>query len=217
MKEQDKNIEIIKIYYLHRGDNIPFYVGKTKDSLKKRVYGHIKKYGKGVQIEELDLICDDNWKFWESWWIELIKLWGFTLVNQNQGGGGVKQHDFLTKEKISNTWKSKSKIELDNINEKRRQANKGIPKPGAGRKIYTLEQKIALGNRGYYKSEGFLNKCRKPISMLDKNTEKIIKEFNSITEAALYINVTQSTLSTCLTGRSKTSGGYKWMYKGLDS
>ena len=53
--------------------------------------------------------------------------------------------------------------------------------------------------------------------MLDINTLKILKEFNSVTEAAVFIGVSQPTLSTCLTGRSKTSGGYKWVYKNLDS
>ena len=50
MKEQDKSIEIVRIYYLYKGDNIPFYIGKTKDSLNKRVYSHIKKYGINTQI-----------------------------------------------------------------------------------------------------------------------------------------------------------------------
>lgn len=66
MREPDKDIEIVRIYYLHKGDNIPFYVGKTKDSLSKRVYNHIKKYGINTQIEELDLVPNNNWKFWES-------------------------------------------------------------------------------------------------------------------------------------------------------
>ena len=213
MKEQDKNIEIVRIYYLHKGDNIPFYIGKTKDSLNKRVYSHIKKYGINTQIEELDLVPNSNWKFWESWWIELIKTWGFEILNQNQGGGGVKYHTISTKNKMSDTWKSKSKIELDIINEKRRQSNKGLSKPGTGRKVFTPEQKIALGSRGYYKSEEFLNKCRKPVLMLDKITNQILKEFSSISEASLSVNRTQPSLSECLTKPNSTCGGFKWKYK----
>ena len=213
MKEQDKSIEIVRIYYLHKGDNIPFYIGKTKDSLNKRVYSHIKKYGINTQIEELDLVPNNNWKYWESWWIELIKTWGFEILNQNQGGGGVKYHTTSTRNKMSNTWKSKSKIELDTINEKRRQSNKGLSKPGTGRKLFTPEQKIALGNRDYYKSEEFLSKCRKPVLMLDKATNQIIKEFSSISEASLSVNRTQPSLSECLTKPNSTCGGFKWKYK----
>jgi hypothetical protein len=213
MQEQDKNIEIVRIYYLHKGDNIPFYIGKTKDSLNKRVYSHIKKYGINTQIEELDLVPNSNWKFWESWWIELTKTWGFEILNQNQGGGGVKYHTTSTRNKMSDTWKSKSKIELDIINEKRRQSNKGLSKPGTGRKVFTLEQKIALGNRGYYKSEEFLNKYRKPVLMLDKITNQILKEFSSISEASSFINRTQPSLSECLTKPNSTCGGFKWKYK----
>ena len=213
MKEQGKSIEIVRIYYLHKGDNIPFYVGKTKDNLSKRVYGHIKKYGITTQIEELDLVPHNNWKFWESWWIELIKTWGFEILNQNQGGGGVEQHTSFTKDKMSNTWKGKTQSSLDEINEKRRQGNKGLLKPGAGRGLYTLNQKVALGNREYYKSEEFLNKCRKPVLMLDKINNQILKEFSSVSEASLFVNRTQSTLSFCLSRPNSTCGGYRWEYK----
>ncbi len=35
-------MDIIFIYYLHRGDGIPFYIGKTKD-LKQRLREHKSK------------------------------------------------------------------------------------------------------------------------------------------------------------------------------
>ena len=38
------------------------------------------------------------------------------------------------------------------------------------------------------------------------------KIFNSINEAARFINRSQSGLVSCLKGRSKTSGGYHWEY-----
>ncbi|MCP5034738.1 MAG: GIY-YIG nuclease family protein, partial [Actinomycetia bacterium] len=43
------------IYYLHKGDNIPFYVGKTKN-LKNRISGHRVKYGLDTIIEELEAV-----------------------------------------------------------------------------------------------------------------------------------------------------------------
>lgn len=40
------------------------------------------------------------------------------------------------------------------------------------------------------------------------------KTFNSMTEAAIYVGVTKSSISNCCNGRSKTSGGYHWeLYK----
>ena len=49
--------------------------------------------------------------------------------------------------------------------------------------------------------------------MLSKENNTVLKEFNSITEAASFIGITQGSLSSHLTGRSKTSGGYIWRYK----
>lgn len=207
-------INITKIYFLHRGDNVPFYIGKTKTKLKGRIYGHKYHFGFGVQIEEIDEVPTSEWRFWEKYYISLFKSWGFNLENKNEGGGGLTNLTQKHKDSISSAWKNKSKEELTIINDKRRKGNLGKKKPGAGRnKLFTQEQKIALGNRSYYKTEEFLVKIKKKVLMLDKTTNKIIRTFNSITEAANFIGVTQPTLSTCLIGRSKTSGGYKWIYK----
>jgi hypothetical protein len=75
------------IYYLHKGDNIPFYIGKTKN-LSLRLYDHKHTYGRDVLIEEIDLVEDKEWKFWEKYWVEQFKIWGFKLKNKNNGGGG---------------------------------------------------------------------------------------------------------------------------------
>lgn len=53
------------IYYLHKGDDIPFYVGKTIN-LKSRLKGHKRKFGKDIQLEEMDFVETSDWKFWEN-------------------------------------------------------------------------------------------------------------------------------------------------------
>jgi hypothetical protein len=206
-------IKIVNIYYLHKGDNIPFYIGKTKDSLNKRIYRHRVLFGSDTLIENIDKVSISDWKFWESHYINLFKSWGFSLKNQNKGGGGLPYHSQKTKTKMSKTWKNKSKKELNIINKKRRHSQKGIPKPGGGRKPYTLKQKIALGNREYYKSKEFLDKCKKSVIMLDKHTLAPIKEFSSVTEAAYFVNRSQASMSICLSKKTSTCGGYKWKFK----
>lgn len=57
------------------------------------------------------------------------------------------------------------------------------------------------------------NKCKKKILQLDINTNNIINTFNSITEAADFMKVSISNISSALTGKSKTSCGYKWAYE----
>jgi hypothetical protein len=83
----------VYIYCLFK-NNTPFYVGKTKNTLPKRERQHQLKYGNNIKIFELDE-CEDKketWKFWEQFYIELFKSWGFGLLNQNEGGGGPSFH-----------------------------------------------------------------------------------------------------------------------------
>ena len=51
------------------------------------------------------------------------------------------------------------------------------------------------------------------VNMIDKNTNKVIKQFDSQIEAAKYIGVKRSChIVSCCKGRLKTAYGYKWMY-----
>ena len=51
------------------------------------------------------------------------------------------------------------------------------------------------------------------VEMLDKDSEKIIKKFNSIIEASMFLGKTNSSnIVCCLKGKSKTAYGYKWRY-----
>lgn len=76
-----------KIYYLHRGNNIPFYIGKTI-SEKDRKYHHKNRLGKDVILEVIDEIPTEEWRYWEEFYILLFKQWGFKLENKNNGGCG---------------------------------------------------------------------------------------------------------------------------------
>ena len=97
-------INTIQIYFLHKGDNIPFYIGETSLPLKSRLSHHKRKLGKDILIEQLDVVSLDSWRFWESWYIELFKSWGFNLTNKNKGGGGsdkgISKHTLESKLKI---------------------------------------------------------------------------------------------------------------------
>ena len=76
-----------KIYYLHRGNNIPFYIGKTI-SEKDRKHQHKNKFGKDVILEVIDEVPTEEWRYWEEFYILLFKQWGFKLENKNNGGCG---------------------------------------------------------------------------------------------------------------------------------
>lgn len=53
----------------------------------------------------------------------------------------------------------------------------------------------------------------KPVLMLDKYTNEVIKEFNSATEAEQYLNVKGHHISCCCTGKRRTAYGYIWKFK----
>lgn len=49
--------------------------------------------------------------------------------------------------------------------------------------------------------------------MVDKNTNKIVKTFNSIIDATHFINKNNSGhIVNCCKGKLKTAYGYKWQY-----
>jgi hypothetical protein len=49
--------------------------------------------------------------------------------------------------------------------------------------------------------------------MIDKNTNEILKEFNSTTEAETFLNAKGHHVSCCCNHKRKTAYGYKWRYK----
>lgn len=82
------------------------YVGKTIHNIQRRLYFHIhdsksRNYHNANWIrslattqlqpivELLDVVENENWEFWEQYWICQCKSWGFRLTNHTSGGGGV--------------------------------------------------------------------------------------------------------------------------------
>lgn len=53
---------------------------------------------------------------------------------------------------------------------------------------------------------------KKPVAMLDSDTREIIKQFESLTEAAKYFDTHLSNIQRALVGRRKTAMGYCWSY-----
>lgn len=56
-------------------------------------------------------------------------------------------------------------------------------------------------------------KLSKPVLQIDKNTNEIIAEFLSISEAQRQLGYNQSGISNCCNGNRKTCCGFKWQYK----
>lgn len=74
------------IYYLHKGDHKPFYVGETKNK-GTRLNAHKSEYGLDTKMEIISEV--KNWRRWEKYYIKKYRDLGYDLKNINSGGGGV--------------------------------------------------------------------------------------------------------------------------------
>jgi len=203
-----------KIYVLER-NGIPFYVGKANDVVRRK-YKHHQTYGPNITLTIIDKV--KNWKFWEEYWIEQFKVWGFNLLNQNKGGGGPEQYTeeqkqkmrkpriLGTGDKISKTLKQRnhSKYYTESVKQKISKGNK-IPKPFSDQH----KQNMGIAKR----------KQAKSVLQYDLN-DNLIKEWESKGQAAEWIkeqtgktsNIT-SQIKDCCLGRQKTVFKFKWKYK----
>jgi len=195
-----------KIYILER-NGVPFYVGKTLQEIKERFYTH-KDKKENSEIFEIDCVDDDEWRFWESWYIELFKSWGFELENKNSGGGGRGPGWISPPErnaKIKASMKNHSQYYTDDVRKKISKGNKGIPKPFTEDHI----RNIGLTKR----------KNAKRVLMYDLE-DNLIKEWECKSQAAEWIKETKkrqgnltSQIKDAILGKQKTAFGYKWKYK----
>ena len=69
-----------KIYVLEKNE-LPFYIGKAKNAVR-RYHGHRRTFGLDIKLQIIDEV--EDWKFWESYWIEQFQQWGFILENKNK-------------------------------------------------------------------------------------------------------------------------------------
>jgi hypothetical protein len=216
MKKQDNAIGITKIYLVTNCYNNPnwVYIGKTKDSRKNP---HQQTYGDQIEYTEIDEIKSldkKDWKLSETYWIQQFKAWGFKVLNKNEGGGGVVNHLNESKIKISNSRKGKSfseetkqKMSYKKIGQKRNEEIKN--KISLSMKGKNTWSKDSMKGKNTWSTGGYHKK-----SVLQYDLKgNIIKEWNSITEAANALNIKKQGICDNLKNRCKTSGNYVWKYK----
>lgn len=194
------------IYEIERND-IPIYIGKTIQNINSRFSSHKDKRN-NCRIHIIDEVDENEWRFWESFYIDLYKSWGFKLENKNNGGGGRGRGWISSKErndKIKNSLKNHNKYYTKDIRDKISRNGKGIKKP------FSKEHK---NNMGIAK-----RKQAKCVIQYDLNLN-LIREWDSKGLAANFIkdqtgknsNIT-SQIKDCIKGRQKTAFGYIWRYK----
>ena len=199
------------------------YVGKTKQTIKRRLQGHLcsakkaikQEYctnhnynwinqqllrGNSIIIEEIETVHfeeGEDWQWLEKYWIAQFKEWGFNLTNIKEGG----EDNYYTKP-------SKEVV--------RNRAKKCIGKP----RSFQTKQSISKMLLGQGKSEETVNKIRRsvsekqgrPVLQLTK-TGELVREWKTGAEAAREMHLDKSNLNACCKGKKKSCGGYVWKYK----
>jgi hypothetical protein len=202
------------IYYLHKGDKVPFYVGKTKN-LKNRLNTHKQVFGKNIFIEFLDEV--EDWKYWEKHYINLFKNLGYILENRNNGGGGPSEGVIFPeerKQKISQANKGTThpiegrlsaskklkgrKLTPEQI-EKIRQAKLGKPNSKKG-KPDGPKPKVSEAHKGRISP----NKGKSKQVALYKISGEYIKTYSNYTQLALDLNINPETVRCQLIGKANT-------------
>jgi hypothetical protein len=207
---------MVKIYILER-NNIPFYVGKSKDPIRRK-HTHTKKFGIDINLTIIDEVKISEWKIWECYWIEQFRQWGFKLENKNKGGGGPSIYTLESKIKMSKPRKKGTGSKISKTLIERNHS-----------KYYTqdVRDKISNGNKflkpfteNHIENMGIAKrKQAKKVIQTDLNGD-FIKEWESKGQASEWIkketgrtsNITTQ-IKDCILGKQKTCAGYKWKYK----
>lgn len=216
----------IKIYTLSstRDPEDIRYVGKTKQTLQRRLSQHLtdakKSFKLGINrnynynwimhelndgfqilITELDSQKfgeNEDWKWFEQYWISQMKTWGFKLTNLTDGRDG-NQNQHFTKESI----------------ELRASKIRGIPRDKETKK------KISEGLKGIKRSEETKEKVKEVITELQgekiKQFDKLgyfIKEWPSISEASRVLGIDRANIQHCCAHKPNhnSAGGFIWRY-----
>lgn len=227
-----------RIYKITNQVNGKFYVGRTIKSLQHRFRNHcyealernsknyfhkaIRKYGKENFIVEQIEICDPNSiGEREMFWIcELNPHYNQTLG----GDGGMLgfKHSEKTKSILS---------------EKRMGKFTGDKNPFYGQHhTEETKQKLSEFRKGKRFSKGFTGKFHKEeskskTSQTLKNNpnvkrvkvfqydieENFLREFQSIADAAQFVNTSPSNIKYTCEGKFKHCKGYKWSYEKLNT
>lgn len=232
----------VYIYCLFDENGVPLYIGKTKNNLILRERQHQKKLMKQISIIELDNVDNNEWKFWEEYWIEQFKAWGFSLLNQNKGGGGPESHSEISKLKMKTTKRPGTSEKLKNIKRpdvSKRLKNTKLSKitcekitlakinhkcyknPERTEKIIkSNEQNYEIGSSRNQKisfkligrKAEWMKYRNKPVLQYDKQNN-FIQEWKSASQAALFLKKDSSSISECCNGKRKTAYKYIWKFK----
>lgn len=192
------------------------YVGKTKNP-KMRFHNHcnklhnekthkrnwinnLRKENLRPVMEILDEVEESEWKYWEKFWIEQFRQWGFNLVNHTSGGDGLTIGNITSFKKGHRPW------------------NYGTRKPkilkgNRGRTENSIKNHFQKGFIPWNKNHsGYTTSKAKKVYQYCPYTGEFIKEWNSVKEVFLELNINAASIAHCCRLKSKSAGKFIWRY-----
>lgn len=213
------------------------YVGKTKNP-KMRFQNHmnkghnktshktnwiesLKREGLRPVMKVLDEVSNEEWKYWEKFWIALCTEWGFSLTNHTSGGEGLSFANKSSFKKGNVPWNNgTANIKKCVICDTKFKNSKSAKKSTCSKKCASIIRSEATKNTQFKKGEkvwnknkpGYKTSKRKPVLQYDLNGN-FIKEFECCKDASIEMDCIPENIRRACIGKSKTAKGYKWKYK----
>ena len=220
-----------KIYCHYNKINGKRYIGQTSTSVKDRWHNGngykrhfifwkaIEKYGwdnfEHIILEDnISSIIEANAR--EQYWIQYYHTYindpncmGYNMTPGGMANGEISD---ATKQKISLKNKGKIAWNKGKHNIYSEEALAKMRTANLGRHFSEeVKAKISAASKGKKRTKETKRKIAeakyKKVFCIELN-----KIFNSISEAAIFFNVSISTISGCLNGHAKTAAGYHWSF-----
>lgn len=222
------------IYIIKNTNNDKVYIGQTSRSIQDRwkqhiqsaqrgdehgiiLYNAMRKYGiETFFIEQLEEVELEQLNDREIYWIKFYNSQTPNGYNVREGGEdpgrkAVYKIDILTNQIIGCYGSAMAAAEENNID--------------LSQLTKVCRHEPHCNSCGGFKwsyidnyDEAVLNNIKAHIEnygicQVDSNTGILIKEWESIQQAANELKIQQSDISHCLSGRYRTAGGYNWCKK----
>lgn len=227
------------------------YIGKTVSKLNKRLSQHISKSkttnrithcsnwlnleitnNNTPTIQLVDEVFEDDWEFWEMYWIEQFKNWGFRLTNITKGGEldwTDKKHTKKTVNKMKLARKNNIEViqydlsgsvinEFMSIGEAARKtkSNRGHISYCCKRiKNYNTVKGSVFRVKGdvfdYKPTDKHVNKLSIKVYQYNKEGG-LLNIFDSLSKAEMETKIKSNNISNCIKGKKSynSAGGYIW-------
>lgn len=201
------------IRYIGKADNVNIRYKQHVDGAKRKADTHKKKWIRSVilkgglpVLEIIDLVPYNEWGFWEQYYIDLYKSWGFDLVNSANGGIGGKVS-------LSSNQKRIESLRGQKFTDERRLK---ISNKAKGRimSVETREKmsQVRKGKKPFWlKKAGSENGRAKAVVQKTLNGD-FIKIWKCAIEATKSLGIRRCSICDVCKGRRSHGGGFLWEY-----